>query len=31
VPFGLSSSYLPYAHWFLLIVPQLNVVGGFMD
>ncbi|KAK3126475.1 hypothetical protein QOZ80_7AG0557160 [Eleusine coracana subsp. coracana] len=28
-PFGLSSSCLPYAHWFLQIVPQLSVVGGF--
>lgn len=28
-PFGLSSSSLPYTHWFLQIVPQLNVIGGF--
>ncbi|KAF8714184.1 hypothetical protein HU200_028197 [Digitaria exilis] len=28
-PFGLSSSCLPYAHWFLQIVPQLSVIGGF--
>ncbi|TVU41634.1 hypothetical protein EJB05_15169, partial [Eragrostis curvula] len=28
-PFGLSSSRLPYAHWFLQIVPQLSVIGGF--
>lgn len=28
-PFGLSSSCLPYTHWFLQIVPQLNVIGGF--
>jgi hypothetical protein len=28
---GLSSSCLPYAHGFLQIVPQLNIVGGFMD
>lgn len=28
-PFGLSSSCLPYTHWFLQIVPQLSVVGGF--
>ena len=28
-PFVLSSSWLPYAHWFLQIVPQLSVIGGF--
>ncbi|CAL5091232.1 unnamed protein product [Urochloa decumbens] len=28
-PFGLSSSCLPYAHWFVQIVPQLSVIGGF--
>ncbi|CAN6196991.1 unnamed protein product [Urochloa humidicola] len=28
-PFGISSSCLPYAHWFLQIVPQLSVTGGF--
>ncbi|XBH80068.1 ADP-glucose phosphorylase-like [Triticum dicoccoides] len=28
-PFGLSSSCLPYTHWFLQIVPQLSVIGGF--
>lgn len=28
-PFGISSSCLPYTHWFLQIVPQLSVVGGF--
>ncbi|KAL6880607.1 hypothetical protein ACP4OV_012172 [Aristida adscensionis] len=28
-PFGLSTSCLPYAHWFLQIVPQLSVTGGF--
>jgi UDPglucose--hexose-1-phosphate uridylyltransferase len=28
-PFRPSSSCLPYAHWFLQIVPQLSVVGGF--
>lgn len=28
-PFGLSPSSLPYTHWFLQIVPQLSVIGGF--
>jgi UDPglucose--hexose-1-phosphate uridylyltransferase len=28
-PFGLSSSCMPYTHWFLQIVPQLSVTGGF--
>lgn len=28
-PFGIASSCLPYTHWFLQIVPQLSVIGGF--
>ncbi|KAL5196603.1 hypothetical protein ABZP36_000115 [Zizania latifolia] len=28
-PFEVSSSPLPYTHWFLQIVPQLSVTGGF--
>ncbi|KAG0473782.1 hypothetical protein HPP92_015639 [Vanilla planifolia] len=28
-PFHLPESQLAYAHWFLQIIPQLNVVGGF--
>uniref|UniRef100_A0A0E0HX63 Galactose-1-phosphate uridyl transferase N-terminal domain-containing protein n=1 Tax=Oryza nivara TaxID=4536 RepID=A0A0E0HX63_ORYNI len=28
-PFGVSSSCLPYTHWFLQIVPQLSLIGGF--
>ncbi|XP_020580306.1 ADP-glucose phosphorylase [Phalaenopsis equestris] len=28
-PFHLSPPHLPYAHWFMQIVPQLNVIGGF--
>ncbi|PKI77342.1 hypothetical protein CRG98_002287 [Punica granatum] len=28
-PLHTTASELPYAHWFLQIVPQLSVVGGF--
>lgn len=28
-PFHLPASHLPCAHWFIQIVPQLNVIGGF--
>ncbi|KAF9604896.1 hypothetical protein IFM89_011178 [Coptis chinensis] len=28
-PFKVDASQLPYAHWFLQIVPQLSGVGGF--
>ncbi|KAL6286400.1 hypothetical protein ACE6H2_010790 [Prunus campanulata] len=28
-PLGDNASQLPYAHWFLQIVPQLSVVAGF--
>lgn len=28
-PFEVKASQLPYAHWFLQIVPQLSVIGGF--
>ncbi|KAK4787138.1 hypothetical protein SAY86_010971 [Trapa natans] len=28
-PLRATTSELPYAHWFLQIVPQLSVVGGF--
>ncbi|KAK1309931.1 putative galactose-1-phosphate uridyltransferase [Acorus calamus] len=28
-PFQMQDSCLPYAHWFLQIVPQLSVIGGF--
>ncbi|KAF9599442.1 hypothetical protein IFM89_037333 [Coptis chinensis] len=28
-PFMVDASQLPYAHWFLQIVPQLSGVGGF--
>lgn len=28
-PLHITASELSYAHWFLQIVPQLSVVGGF--
>lgn len=28
-PLGLAAASLPYAHWFLQIIPQLSGVGGF--
>ncbi|URE02337.1 Galactose-1-phosphate uridyl [Musa troglodytarum] len=28
-PFDLSTSCTPYTHWFLQILPHLNVIGGF--
>lgn len=28
-PLGITSSHLPYSHWYLQIVPQLSGVGGF--
>lgn len=28
-PFEVNASQLPYAHWFLQIVPQLSGIGGF--
>lgn len=28
-PFELPNDHLPYTHWFLQIIPQLGVVGGF--